>query len=342
MNMQSDINLWQEILEKFHASGSAPKDWPEDWQLASPVIRRKEARVFHLRSASAAREIGIKIYDGANATRGHHYMYKALVTYHACSRDGLTVPDAYGVVPEYKAVIMEWVNAPKASHVIFRDVGFREKRARNIALTARWLRWFHEQSGISYGAYDPGQALRKIRRIIERINAVDATVLGNNRLFAECIDFMETHSVKYAGVQLPHTILHGDFTLSNIFVDGNRAIGIDFMGRGKSHIFDDICRFLIYLDVYRYKFTGVGELQKFGCNKTDLESFMQGYGEDLTKLPGDMLLFLQFCEVVRRWCAIMELKTRKKRNLLRRLELFRVRRMARHILRGLQKKMRQA
>jgi hypothetical protein len=316
----------------------------EDWAMMRSPMRRRDCTIYFLKSASYRLPgLVLKVYHkdavGRNLARNLHRKSRR---FRDAATPECTIPEPILFLPEENAMAMEYVDAPTAGALLMKEFHSSDKRQAVIRKAAMWLRWFHHQSGVADEPFVVAAFTEKLGKTLERIEALAPHALRNDRFLSECVDFARRIAAQLDGVEIPHAITHGDFTPFNLFIAGDTAIGFDYGFRHRRPVYHDICRFLVYLDVYRINHDYVGfsrirptsdeELRKFGCRREDFEVFMDAYGTRAGIIEEGLWLKLQFLEVTRRITAMKLPQTRLLNRLFRLVESAKLRRSARHMM----------
>ncbi len=294
------------------------------WKVVGTPILHRKTSFYKIAGPEGTAPQGLKIF---HTKRAAELCYKAQNAAYKrqCPVFGLSVPQPLGLHKECMTVRMEWVAAPLASkQLLHRPYG----RTRHQVLTraGQWLKWFHAGADIQSAPYDPSGVMDDIARVWP-----EAT---NDRVLTQAQALLAQQAT--AGTVLGHGVLHGDFTPSNLFMESGRVLGIDFNDRSTGYVLADICRFLVYLSVYRLRPPTRSDLRAWGCARADIEAIAQGYGEGLSTVPSETFLSMQLGQLVRRLAALEGLRQGQKGLRLRRfIEVRRVRYMVRHAMQGL-------
>lgn len=291
------------------------------------VLALREAYIYCISLPQFPGRFAVKLFRHRHARQQAKAQaaFDLLQTLYPRNNERFAVPKPYTAVPKQAAVITEWVEGRQLSGVLRRQDG----KARSLTLrqAGEWLRWFHEGTVQDGLPYDHGRALLRIDRLSRHLRKNESRRLEAHRAL------LEHASRHFASLHLPHARLHADFTPLNLLFDGVRMVGVDFTHPVNGPITHDICRFLVYADIYQFWLTRASSLRRYGCRRSDYESFMAGYGPLV--LAESEFLYLQYTEIVRRLASLLLLSRKRRISLLRWLELFRLRRIARHAAFGL-------
>ena len=303
------------------------------FRVSGPLKTSRSCRVFKGQSDLFPGNIAIKAFfpektDEQNLER-HFLAQKA---YHLKLRGGkLRVPQPIRIINEHRIIVMEWIESPRIREILWRS-GFRETlRNDGIRAAGKWLRAFHDAGGISSQAIDIHRILSRTEIMMKRVKdcgypiETDTVFMRCHRLLRDAVPFLKN-------VKLPHAVVHGDFTPSNIFHGAKDTVGFDFMATERAPVTHDICRFLLYLQVYRYfllTFAPSRALRRFNEDST---VFLSSYGM-LEWLPRSReLMYLQMAELLRRWASVQSQLKSCVRQPFQLIELTRFRNLAKQFI----------
>jgi tRNA A-37 threonylcarbamoyl transferase component Bud32 len=309
----------------------------DDWTLARGPLQRRDCVIHFLRSERfRLPELVVKVYRkdqvGEDLAQAVHRKCKR---FHQAATASCAVPEPVVFVQEGNAMVMEFVNAPSAASLLMKGFLSREKRRDVIRKAARWLRWFHESSGVVVRPFEARSFVNPLQKTVGKVQGMAAQSTALDGWFARCVRSAGDFAGELEGVAMPHATAHGDFTPFNLFVDGGRMVGFDFRANRRLAVTHDICRFLLYLDVYQICPAGRREVAECGCRRDDLEVFMDAYGMDGARMEDDHWRKLQFMEITRRLGSLMLSRARGSKGILAVLEISRLRRNAGLVLDGL-------
>lgn len=315
--------LLRQVMHEYCRGSGAPADWVA---LAAPRVRR-EARIHRVRSAAFPCAVAVKIFlDRAQPLQHARRLHAALASYHEpAGRLRVAAPLALLETPP--AVVMEWVGGSDLQRVLHGAAPERLPRAEALALSARWLAWFHSRGAVALQPLDVDAALA---RIGSRAATLPAAARAQG--YDDCLASLARHLDTLRGVPLAHGAVHGDFTPYNLLLGGGQVYGIDFLARRASPLVADVNRMLVYLFAHRFAPVSARLLGPRGCARDDWAAFGAHY--DARLLPNDehAFLLLQFLEVMRRWGVLLG-EHRPPSRLLRAIEKRRLRAQALHIAR---------
>lgn len=312
---------------------------PANWRQTHPEMKRLKASIYRIASDDFPTPVGIKVFrtDVVNPAFPEK-LFAEWQRYAAQSLpEGFCVPAVYGILPSRAALMMEWVEAPHMGDVLLQNLHRRDVRENAVRRAGGWLQWFHGIGGVEELPYDTSMMLDKIDAMLAKVKAQNPAMIASQKSFLDCLELLHRATPQFQELSLPHAPVHGDFTPYNLLLSADgRTCGIDFLVHGRRPVTFDICHFLVYLDVHRFWLTSAKALRYQGGSRHDKDHFMAGYGDALSGLTPEAFLYIHFSEVLRRWAYLLLLKAEgRSRGWKRKLELFRVARMARHMAEGL-------
>jgi hypothetical protein len=308
-----------------------------DWSVRGSPLQRRDCRIYFLESGSFRLPgLVLKIYLQDEVWEHlAKSLHKKSRRYMKAATAECAVPEPILLLPEANAMVMECVEAPSAGSLLMRGFHSVEIRREVVRKAARWLRWFHESKGVTSEPFEAASYTGPLAGSAEKIRQLAPERLAGDALLRKCIEAAGEFATSMDGLEFPHATAHGDFTPFNLFIHGERMVGFDFRANRRLPVPHDICRFLLYLDIYRITPAGGGELSRYGCRRDDFEIFMAEYGTGREWLEDGIWLKLQFMEITRRITSLSLPRTRLRKRLLRFIEIAYLRRNARHILAAL-------
>ena len=82
-------------------------------------------------------------------------------------------------------------------------------------------------------------------------------------------------------------------------LSAGRLVGLDFGSRSRRPVAQDVCRFLVHLDVSRWLATAEQQMDEIAGDRRDVEAFARGFGPEY--LPtGSYAQLVMLNEIVRR------------------------------------------
>jgi hypothetical protein len=278
----------------------------DDWQITGKPLLRRNCGIFFLRSERfRLPEMALKIYQpGAVKPNLARDMHAKSVACHTAATFRYTVPEPIACFPERNALVMERVLVPTAGSLLRNGFHTRATRDRINRQAALWLKWFHACSPIVQAPFESRYFLKKLMTLQGRIARKNPAVPAGDPFLLRCIEVVQRVSADLDGHIVPHASAHGDFTPFNLFARGETMVGFDYLANRRLPVTYDICRFLLYLDIYRLLPAGASELRQYGCRQADFEIFMGAYGGDQAWTENGRWLQFQFLEVVRRLTSL--------------------------------------
>lgn len=309
----------------------------DDWKVARSPLLRRDCRIYFLESNSFRLPgLVLKIYR-KDEVREHlaRNLHRKSRRFMKAATAEFAVPEPVLLLPEANAMVMEFVKAPSAGSLLMRGFHSVEIRRAVVRKAARWLKWFHESNGVERLPFDPASYTGPLGKTTDKITRLSPKALDRGSMLGNQIASATRFAEDLAGIVFPHATAHGDFTPFNLFIQEDRTIGFDFRANRTLPVPHDICRFLLYLDIYRIMPATSGELRRYGCRQDDFEVFMEEYGADGEWLEQELWLKLQFMEITRRITSLTQSRARLRKRSLRFIEIAFLRRNAKHILASL-------
>ena len=295
-----------------------------DWRIAGPVHVTRNCHIFRAEAAGFPCEIAVKIYTNLRKTRPLTVYAEALRRYHSgmSAESGLVVPREIDTQIERNAVLLEWIEGTTVRSELLTRQLTPAKRAWRVKMCAEWLRSFHEVTGLEAWPFDGAAMLERTEREMSELTPVfldgpsGRSLTGGWELLAQ-------QAKRLRNMRVPHSVLHGDFTTSNLMVRGDQLVGLDFEARRRRPVAHDICRFLIHLDICRWQATNLSVMDETAGDRRDNEAFTTGYGSNVMP-QGSFFQLALLNELVRRVAIRSNPATGSL--IARRVELSRLRR----------------
>ncbi len=285
-----------ELLEKLLPTLTAV-DATTEWYIRGPAVRARKCEVYKV--ANANHTLALKVYrPGMVSGAAPNLQYRTLVHCNQAAQRQplLRAPTALAFLPDDGAILMDWQTAPTLRSVLWKKFASPNQRLGLITAAARWLRAFHELSGIGIEPINGGKLTAKLNIQMTRQSDVVA-LLEQDPAFQICLDrFLDTAAD--AGKKIPHALLHGDFTPTNLLVDDAGIIGMDMWGARHGPVYEDIARMLAYLGVVSpFALSPMPQSSR----STLIRAFVQGYGDDLFDPQSSQFPMVLLYQQLRRW-----------------------------------------
>jgi len=271
-------------------------------------IGKFRSRSFMPAKAIFIKYSALKVYKpGAVSEKAPQIQYDALLS---CNRAVsnypiLLAPKALAFLPEDRAILMEWQDAPTLRAALWHRFAAPQRRRTLIAGAGSWLRAFHELSNITAEPLDASKLVAKLDTQLSRNPT--ATVAQNiDPTFHTALNRFHKLAATTTA-ETPHALLHGDFTPTNLLVKGNDVIGMDMWGMRRAPVYEDIARMLVYLGVV----SPVGfSAEVLGPHCSLLQAFAQGYGTDKFDAASAPFQTVVLYQQLRRWLVYANRKTK--------------------------------
>jgi len=316
------------LLEKFE--DSSPQG--HTWEVSGPVKVSRECLLFRARTTRFEGDVAIKIFRPESLdTRSFNKQVEILEEYVSCMGDqDCRVPAALGSLQDPKMVLMEWVAAPRLKTCLLKRPLDRAWRESCLQAAGRWLRSFHEVKGFSVQALKVKPLLGRIEKMASQPDPM-VRPPADWGSFQAYFGRLEKAMGSIEGSPAPHARTHGDFNPNNIFHGPEGTLGYDFFSQKLSPVTDDICRFLVYVQVYRLFLFPMPTAWALKGLDRDRTTFLQGYGPTEPELDQHPFRILFLAETLRRWASVQKQISLGTTGLWKRVELGRLRKLARSV-----------
>jgi hypothetical protein len=304
----------------------AGRDW--DWKV-SVVTTARESWLFKAASPQAPWPLAVKVYCTATPDALPARQLRVLGQYHdaMAGQPGLTVPAPWAVLPQHRALMMQWIDAPRVDKLLNRASG-RTERSRIMAEAGRWLRHFHDQGEHDARRLGDLDLLRPLDILMGSLGletAPDPAFRTAHATLQDCVRDLRD-------APIPLVTAHGDFSPANLFLGNDRAVGFDFKAKPAWPAARDIMHFLVYAKSFN---TSTWRLLTTQVVRHDQEAFLSGYGALDDAMDARLLTVFQLSEALHSWAHSLDRIRREGRNLRRTARTRRLRSMATHAARSL-------
>lgn len=299
-----------------------------NWQLAKSGVRARKCDIFRVTSPKFT--LALKVYKTDVASKNAaQIQYDALMRCNlaALNHSILRAPQALAFLPGSQAILMDWQRAPTLRTALWRRAATPHRQRSLVTAAGSWLRTFHNLSDTEVQTLDGSKLFAKLDNQMSR-NSVAATALNNNTAFQAALQCFQELTSK-TNVQTPHALLHGDFTPTNLLVDGAGIIGMDMWGARIAPVYEDIARMLAYLGVVS-PFAMAGA--PLSPQNKLVHAFTQGYGEDILDAASGPFQTVLLYQQLRRWLVYASRKANRPNSPLARWQLAQNKRLTRQTL----------
>ncbi len=175
------------------------------------------------------------------------------------SHAGLGVPAPVAYFEDISVVVQNAVPGESLSHRINRYGRLRPARERldelkdQCAGAGRWLRILHDSFPDDAAPLSIEKLRHDVKCRLEVVSAADPTNLDSS-CCERVLRAFDAAADAVGGTDLKTTLVHGDFTLGNILVDGARVTVLDFSRTSNGSPFQDLARFHHQLRLFLAKF----------------------------------------------------------------------------------------
>ena len=306
----------------------AGRDW--DWDV-SVVTTARESWLFKAASPQAPWPLAIKVYCTAMPDALPARQLQVIRQYHdaMAGRADLTVPTPWAALPKHRALMMEWIDAPRVDKLLNGAFG-RADRSRIMTAAGRWLRHFHDQGGHDVRPLGDLDLLRPFNTLMGSSGLATAPDPAFRSTYATLQDCVR----ELADVPVTLVTAHGDFSPANLFLSDDRAVGFDFKAHKARPAARDIMHFLVYAKSFN---TSVWRLLATQVVRHDQTAFLAGYGALDEWVDARLLKVFELSEALSSWAHALDRISREGRKLRRTARIRRLRNMAVHAARSLRR-----
>lgn len=277
-----------------------------DWRVSGPIKTGRTCHVFRARTTRFKHDVAVKVFRpetlDVQTFKNHvkllHDYWSGMQNEPDCR-----VPRPIAAFDDQMILLMEWISVPRLKDSLKRSLFPGNSREAGIRAAGRWLRRFHEVKGVAM------QPLN-LKPILARIESMRSRSKGGSPLarepesFRHCYKRLCTVLPRLEGLSLPHARLHGDFNPNNVFYGSEGIFGFDFFSQKLAPVTDDICRFLVYLQVYNGRQFAALPARILMNLESDRNLFHQGYGRTDPDYAQSAFSLLFLAETLRRWASI--------------------------------------
>lgn len=288
-----------------------------NWQIKQPAIQARKCDVYKVTGANSA--FALKVYKpGVASKKAPKIQYDALGRCNQAAADQpvLRAPRALAFLPDEQAILMEWQSAPTLRATLWQRLVSPRRQRGLITAAGSWLRAFHNLSDISLQPLDAGKLIAKLG---SQISGKPATMmaLNNDPAFQLAVRIFHKAAATIRP-EVPHALLHGDYTPTNLLVDQAGIIGMDMWGARQAPVYEDIARMLAYLGVVSPFALATSPLKP---QSNLVRAFAEGYGEDMLDPNQSSFLLILLYQQLRRWLVFADRKANHPYSALARWQL---------------------
>jgi hypothetical protein len=293
------------------------------------LARARESWLYRAQSPQAPGPLAVKVYCTAMPDTLPARQLRVLRQYHdaMAGQPGLTVPAPWAALPKHRALIMEWIDAPRADKLLAR-AATRPERDRIMAAAGCWLRHFHDQGAQDVRPLGDLDLLRPLHTLMGR----DGGATAPDPAFRTAYVTLQDCARELGETEIALVTVHGDFSPANLFLGDDRTIGFDFKANKVRPAARDIMHFLVYARSFN---TSTWRLLTSQVDRHDLEAFLGGYGALDDAMDARLLMVLWLAEALQSWAHLLARTRREGLNLRRIARLLRLRSMASRAARSL-------
>ncbi len=276
-----------------------------NWQADGPNGNSRKCDIYQLSNTISDKKLALKVYrPGVSSAQAPQIQYRAMerVAKAANTSRVLLAPKPITFLPDVPAILMSWQDAERLQKHLWQRLLSPGNRLKLIENTGKWLRGFHDISCIASAPLDANKLAKKLTgKIGFPFESPESSGLSitKSQTFWSAWDRFHT-SASLLDTKVPHALLHGDFTSSNILVNGNDIIGIDMWGARLGPVYEDAARLMTYLAIRSPYSLSTAPLHPDGQLMT---AFAKGYGKEVLDIQSNAWNFILLYQQLRRWVA---------------------------------------
>jgi tRNA A-37 threonylcarbamoyl transferase component Bud32 len=161
-----------------------------------------------------------------------------------------SLPQPLDYFSDLPALVMERVKGASLQQLFGKIVVMPSRRRSLVSTcerTGRWLSHLHVATSIV-----PGKLNVEEKLVHATANLAKLESMGfSSELCRQCADFLNRQADRVALAETKMALVHGDFTVDNVMVDGDRIVALDLTGRDHNAIEHDLATFLNSLRLLR-------------------------------------------------------------------------------------------
>ncbi len=294
-------DLQQQILRQL-----SQRTGCHDWLLSGEAIEARECVVQKIVSPTHPQAVAIKIYRDRTPRKN-----TAMPQYAALERfapllntvgSEFRIPQAYGSLPEQRVFLMEWIDAPSLEKRLWRYCYSRCIQQADMRRTLGWLRAYHQQADLITRPINIHRYSNRLQQLLPKHEG--EVLMADNGVFRHGIGLIRELAPHFAGLEVQHARLHGDFTPSNILLGEDAVTAIDVTGAQLLPVAEDITLQLSYIAIgYPNMLTRMDfrhPPDKWPLLRVILDAY--GYAQDREQRW--FLLYVLLYQLLRRWMVI--------------------------------------
>jgi len=197
--------------------------------------------------------IAVKVYrDQVLAMNTPELQYRSLTSLWPKFRDDaeLGLPQPLDYFSDLPALVMERVKG-NSLQALFSKINILPSHRRTLASacmrTGRWLAKLHHATSLAPGKLDVKQKLADAKDNLVKLESMGFA----SELCGKSVQRLDLLAGQLSVEETPMALVHGDFTVDNIVVDGERIVALDLTGRDHNAIEHDLATFLNSLRLLR-------------------------------------------------------------------------------------------
>lgn len=210
--------------------------------------QRAESNVYRLAivaDSEMVREVILKIFPEAEIQYHAQAQYQAMVSMwpRFAQHETLRIPRPLDYFPEGPAIVMEVVAGESLQQRLTRRAcwGHRTRSAeRDCEHAGQWLKFYHGPAPLEEACLDVDTKVKSFR---EAVGSLGEAGVGR-RHGTKWVADLQADGDHLRPRRLPMSRVHGDFTIDNLLLDGDRVAGLDVWAVDTNAIYHDLATFL--------------------------------------------------------------------------------------------------
>lgn len=274
----------------------------------NPAAENCQLRVVRVRSAAYSRlfvfhgsnqdsglkiRLAVKVYNGVDQVSFARQQFDALnLLWDDFSKsEHLKIPRPLDFLPDLPAVVMEEVAGSSVQQLLkwaSWQGWTREKAATACRYCGEWLQRFHSVTRVAQGPLDAGAKHKDLQLGVAQLAKYGFAAETCKNLGAKIELLVNILSEQNE----QRSLVHGDFTVDNVLLDGNVTTVLDVEGRYQNLIYHDMASFLNSIAL-----VGLGLPMRESVVRVCTNAFLLGYLGD-SKYNNSALWFLRVVGLV--------------------------------------------
>lgn len=231
-----------ETIQSILLHDAPPKTLQSEFTVSGPVISTEKSRIYIARPRTRGKSLAIKSTSPEEAQEQFDALTMATELLKEDARFGAPAPIM--LLREHGIVVMDWIEAPSFQTVCL-SLGTPAIKVRTILSSCgQMLAQLHAEPHLGTNVLDTADFLNDVHLVCES-DALPKSLLPAMTLLEKTAHAVHT-------LDLPVTILHGDFKSANVLVSSETVYTIDAAMKWEGALVHDVAHFLnqFALDLY--------------------------------------------------------------------------------------------